>query len=203
MTDRPGWTFCDNPECLLCATKSPRRDVPAEPARPAMRAGESLTEFHPPRGRAVDVPPTAQLADLIKKYSRLTPPVSLNGMDAVFRAAMERENARVHDAHMRGMDATYGRSPLPPAPDIRAIFDSHPDHIHWAFDDGPSVRPARLSRLARLARLQPIWWVRDHVSAQWDWHRWLVGVTPWTGGFAVHLACLALIFERNRPARLH
>lgn len=29
MTDRPGWTFCDNPECLLCATTSPRRDVPA------------------------------------------------------------------------------------------------------------------------------------------------------------------------------
>lgn len=163
MIDHSGWTPCDSPDCLLCATKSPRRNVPAEPDPSPSWVDAYSSDPRLPLGRAVDFPPTTQLADLIKKYSR----------------------------------------PLPPPPDLRSIFDSRVDHIHWAFDGGPGVRPARLSRLARLARLQPIRWVRDHVSAQWDWHRWLVGVTPLAGGFVVHLACLALIFERNRPARLH
>ena len=74
MTDRPGWTFCDKPECLLCATKSPRRSVPAESHPAGSVAGE-------------DAPPTVRVS-----FSLPLPPMpGLEGMKVAYEAAMNRE----------------------------------------------------------------------------------------------------------------
>lgn len=71
MTDHR-WAFCSDPECLLCATHAPRRDVPAEPDSPAARVSERLSHFRTPGSRAVDWRPTDELTDFINKY-RLPP----------------------------------------------------------------------------------------------------------------------------------
>jgi hypothetical protein len=169
MTDHR-WAFCSDPECLLCATHAPRRDVPAEPAPAANLASESAPE-------------TVSF--------RVTHPIpglpGIDGMAAVYEAAMNREADVARIARIFGVPR-----------DMLDGYADRPDHVHWAAGPQQAPRPWYLRAATRLVRMQPINTVRDRVRVQWDRRSWYVGVFVGRDGIDVHLLCLALVIDCSR-----
>lgn len=175
-----GWGFCNDPECLACATHAPRRD-PFAGRLPLLDVRS-------------DAPPAADLAgeDAPETVSfRVSHPLpeipGLDGMVVRYEAAINRDADAARIARIFGVP--------------RDMLDGHAsrsDHIHWAAGPQQAFRPWYVRAATRLFRMQPIHAVRDRVRVQWDRRSWYVGAFIGRDGGDVHLLCLTFVIDWSR-----